>query len=482
MNNHAFYHVFEMMMTRPFPFSVSLMRPLSRLVFAVMVMAVVAFTHVPSVSAQSSGMTIIRDVEIETTLKTWLAPLLKAAQMKPEQVNLVLVGSDQINAFVAGGSNIFLFTGLILEAENAAEVTGVMAHELGHIQGGHLVRGRAELEKASYQSILATVLGIGVGVAGGGGEAATAISMGGSSVAARNFLSFSRTQESSADQAALRYFNAAGFSPQGLVSFMEKLEGQELLPSTSQTEYMRTHPMTRERVAAMRAGYDRSAHQSVTLPPQWQEQFDRMKAKITAFQDPARAIGVYGGDNSVKGQYAMAVADYRQGRMDSALAKMDKLIAAEPNNPYFYEFKGQILLEAARMAEAIVAYRKALSILPDAGLIRIDLARAMVEVAGYDNKAMLNEAQAELKRAQTTEKKSSGVYRLLATIYGRLGDEAKAQIELAEESSALGNYDEARRFAALAKASLEKQGRQGTGDWIHVQDVLQYIDNKKDTR
>lgn len=428
-------------------------------------------------------MAIIRDTEIEHVLGDWLTPVLKSAGMSRDQVNLVIVSSPEINAFVAGGSNIFLYTGLLREAENPGEVIGVMAHELGHIQGGHLVRGRDELAKASYQSILAAVVGIGVGAIGGGGDAAAAISAAGSGAARSGYLSFSRTQESSADQAALRYFETAGFSPYGLVTFMEKLEGQELLPASRQNEYMRTHPVTRDRVAAMRAGLNRSTHANAAFPPQWQAQFDLMKAKIIGFEDPGRAISLYSANaSSPTAQYALAIADYRQGNMQSAIDKMDRLIAADPSNPYFYEMRAQIQLDDGRMKDAIDSYGKTLGLMPDAALARIDMAHAMVESAGYDRPAQLKEAEAQLKRALTIERKTPKIHRLLATIYGRLGNEPKAQVELAEEAILLGKYGDAKRFAALAQAGMEKNGAKGSGDWLHLQDVLQYLSNKKDTK
>lgn len=428
-------------------------------------------------------MAIIRDTEIEHVLAEWLTPVLKGAGMTRDQVNLVIVSSPEINAFVAGGSNIFLYTGLLREAENPGEVLGVMAHELGHIQGGHLVRGRDEMEKASYQSILATVVGIGVGAIGGSSDAAAAIGAAGAGAARGGYLSFSRTQESSADQAALRYFKSAGFSPAGLVSFMEKLEGQELLPANRQNEYMRTHPVTRDRVAAMRAGLNRSPYAAVGFPPEWQAQFDLMKAKIIGFEDPGRAFSLYSTDTaSPTAQYALAIADYRQGNMQSAIDKMDKLIAAAPANPYFYEMRAQIQLDDGRMKDAIASYGKTLDLMPDAALARIDMAHAMVESAGYDRPAQLQEAESHLKRALAIERKTPKIHRLLATIYGRLGNEPKAQVELAEEAILLGKYGEAKRFAALAQAGMEKNGAKGSGDWLHLQDVLQYLSNKKDTK
>lgn len=436
-------------------------------------------------SRGAEALTVIRDSEIESSLKEWMAPLLDAAAMREGDVKVILVGSDQINAFVAGGRNIFIYTGLVLEAEHVSEVVGVLAHELGHIEGGHLIRMREEMEMASYQSMLAGILGIGVAAIGGAPEAGSAIYSGGASAAGRQFLKFSRTQESAADQAALKYFEKAGLSPQGLVSFMQKMEGQELLSSQYQNEYMRTHPISRDRVQAMQAGLSRSPHAGNAVPQKWQEQFLRMKAKIRAYMQPSRALGIYGGQHdTIEGQYALAIIDYRQGRMDNALQKMDALLNKEPQNPYFHEFKGQILLEDQQIDAAITAYNKALQYAPQADLIRIELAKALVQKAGQDDTALLREALDHLNRARANERQSARLHRLAATIYGRLGQDALAQLHLAEEAVLMGNDEDARLFLARGQAALKQnkgnENKDARGAWLRMQDILQYLNNKKD--
>ncbi|MFA7457429.1 MAG: M48 family metalloprotease, partial [Micavibrio sp.] len=208
----------------------------------------------------AAAQTIIRDTEIEEYMAEWFAPVYKAAGMSPDQVKIILVQDPQINAFVAGGANIFFYTGLLQKTENPGEVIGVMAHELGHITGGHLIRGREAMEQASYESILGMILGVGAAIASGDGEAAPTIGAAGSSMAQRGFLKHSRTFESSADQAALRYLETAQYDPRGLESFLKKLEGQELLASSQQSEYVRSHPLTRSRVDTIRAAAEKSPY------------------------------------------------------------------------------------------------------------------------------------------------------------------------------------------------------------------------------
>ncbi|MGQ0526630.1 MAG: M48 family metallopeptidase, partial [Alphaproteobacteria bacterium] len=246
----------------------------------------------PAQAQRGEDMILIRDAEIESTLKEWLAPLVEAAGMSKDRVNIVLVQSPQINAFVAGGSNIFLFTGLIEKTRSPGELIGVMAHELGHISGGHLIAGRQAMERASYESILGAVIGMGTMVAGGGG-AGQAIIAGSNNMAMRSYLTHSRVQESSADHAALRFFETAQMDPGGFATFFETMESQELLPIDQQNEYMRTHPLTRDRIGAAVAGAQKSAFRDKGFPPEWNEQHARMKAKLMGFMSPGQVAWTY---------------------------------------------------------------------------------------------------------------------------------------------------------------------------------------------
>ncbi len=420
---------------------------------------------------------IIRDTEIETTLKTWSEPVIRAAELEPEAINIILVQNPNINAFVAGGPNIFLYTGLLQRAESPAEVIGVIAHELGHIRGGHLVRARGALETASYESLLGTILGIGAAVLTGEGGLAGAIIAGSQSSAVGRYLAFSRVQESSADQAALDYMKKAGMDPEGLVTFMQKLEDQELLPASQQSEYVRTHPLTRDRVAALEAGHDHSPHKGVAKPPEWAEQHRRMQAKLTGFISPEQVEWQYDTrDTSIAAEYARAIALYRQNRVDGSLEKIDALIAREPDNPYFTELKGQMLVDYGRVAAALPYYRRAVEARPDAALIRTAYAHALIESAGENNQSQLQEAIGHLERAVRDERRSTRIQRLLATAHGRLGQDALARLHLAEEALLKNDIPYARQQAGIALAGLEENSR----PWLRAQDILNFIEQVKD--
>ncbi len=433
-----------------------------------MVLALLAVLFLP----QDARAQVIRDTEIEQTLKEWMKPLLDAANMGEDSVNLILVNSPQVNAFVAGGANIFIYSGLIMKTENPGEVIGVLAHELGHITGGHLVTTRDALERASYESILGMVLGVGAAIATGDARAAAALSSAGSHVAGRRFLAFSRVNESSADQAALSFLNQAGINGTGLTSFLKKLEDEELLPASQQSEYIRTHPITRNRIEALENRIEQSDFSGQNYKPEWIKAHNRIKAKLIAFIAPEQVSWMFDDRNqSVEANYARTIAAYRLNQEQKALDLIDTLIKAEPNNPYFHELKGQMLVDFTRVRDALPSYKKAVSLDQDAALIRTAYAHALIESAG-SNKQQYNQAIEHLKFSLQEEPRSARAHRLIATAYGRTDREALAKLHLAEEALLLRKIPYAKRQAEAALLGLEENSR----DWIKARDILSYIE------
>lgn len=434
----------------------------------------------PLAQAQNAP-SIIRDTEIEDILKDWSAPLIAAAGLERDSVNLIVVQDTEINAFVAGGSNIFIYTGLIEKTRNPGELLGVIAHELGHIRGGHLVRTREAMENASYESMLGMVLGLGAAILSGDGGAAAAVSSGAQAQAMRRFLSFSRVQESSADQSALDEFNTAQMNPEGFLTFMQQLESQELLPASQQAEYARSHPVSRNRIDAIRGNVEKSPYAGKPFPPEWDEQHKRFIAKLTGFISPGKVAWVYDDrDQSLPARYARTIAAYRENRVDEALRLMDGLLKDEPNNPYFHELKGQMLMDFGRLDQAKASLRRAVELKPNAALIRVLYAHNLIEASrGGQNKADVNEAVKQLNRAKQDEQRSPRIHRLLATAYGYLGDEPEAQLNLAEEAVLQRRYGDARRLAE----NVAGRFKQGSRSWLRAQDILSYIgtvDKNKD--
>jgi len=422
-----------------------------------------------------NAQTIIRDTEIEAYLSEWFTPIFQANNMKPSQVKIILVQSNDINAFVAGGSNIFFFTGLIEKTENPGELIGVMAHELGHISGGHLVRGRAALEQASYESIIGTLIGVGAAVASGNAGAAGAGSLAANSVAQRRFLSTARKFEASADQAALTSMNRAGMNPEGLLTFLQKLEGQELLSTSQQSEYVRSHPLTKDRINSVNAGVEKSSNKDASFPAHWYKQHARMKAKLMGFINPEQVAWSYDDrDQSIPAIYARAIADYRQNNIDGALNKMDLLISKEPKNAYFHELKGQMLVDFGRVDQSVEPYKKAMALMPSSGLIRIALAHTQIETAG-NNKQQLQMAIENLNRAVRDEPRSTRAHRLLATAYGRQGNDAMARLHVAEQALLERKLSYAKQQAELALKGLAPESSAA----LRANDILLFADKKK---
>lgn len=442
--------------------------PLILIVLCVFVMAA-------EYARAAANPVLIRDTEIEGIIEEWAAPLISAAGLPPKSVQIILVQSPEMNAFVAGGANIFIYTGLIERTDNPGELIGVLAHELGHIAGGHLIRGRAAMERASYESILGMILGVGVAIASGDGGAAAAIGTGASSIAARRFMAFSRVQESSADQAALTYMDKAGMDPAGLASFLGKLESEELMPVNQQSEYVRTHPLTANRIGAVETRGRESASSGKAFPASWVEQHARMKAKLAGFIAPQKVSWIYDdSDKGIPARYARAIAAYRQNDVQRALKEADSLIASEPDNPYFQELKGQMLVDFGRVSEALPYYRKSVSLMPDAPLLQIALSHALIESGGGD--ASLEQAVRQLEQALILEPRSSRAYRLLGIAYGKLGQEGRAKLNLAEEAVLQSRWDYAKDLAEGAVRSFP----QGSREWLQAKDIISYIENRKD--
>ena len=423
-------------------------------------------TAIPS-AASAKGMSLIRDAEIENTIRDFATPIFKAAGLNPDDVDIYLVQDDSLNAFVAGGQNIFINTGLITKTESASELIGVLAHETGHIQGGHLVTTRDAHEKSRLKGLIGAVIGVAAAIGSGRADVGAAVVAGGQEIGIRSFLQYSRAQESSADQAALRLLEETKQSSEGTLVFLEKMGGQELLNAARQDPYLQTHPLTRERISAVRAHVKRSPYTNTPIPAPIEEKHRRMVAKLNGFIDnPSRTLYTYKeSDQSTVALYARTIALYRKPRIKEALAGIEALLSREPDNPYFHELKGQILFENGRGTEAIAPYRKSVSLLGSSSLLRLGLARALIET--NDNKN-LDEAITHLTFALKKEPQSAFAWNQLAIAEGRKGDMAPSFLALAEEARIRRNIPKAKYYAERA----EKMFPRGSAGWIRARDIL----------
>ncbi len=435
---------------------------------------VFAFLLADAAPTAAQGLSIIRDAEIEQSIRTMSAPIFKAAGFDPDRINLIIVNSNSVNAFVAGGMNIFMHTGFLMETENPLELLGVIAHETGHISGGHLVRGRGAAERAGTVAAVTTVLGLLAAAAAGDPDAALAVIGGGQQIAMGGFLANSRSMENQADQAALKFLEEAEISAAGLLRFFEKLEEQELLPASQQVEWVRTHPLTRDRVEATRAAVERMP-EAPPLPASFDRMHDRMRAKLIGYLRPHReTLRLYPEDDpSITARYARAIALYRANRPEEALAVIDGLIAAEPDNPFFHELKGQVLFENGKVVEALAPYRRATELMPEAGLLHLALAHALIESG---QPGSMEEALNHLKAAEAQEGRTPALHRFMGIAYGRLGQTPMAELHLAEEALLQGRSQDAIRKARMALDGLKP----GTPQWYQAQDILVLVDPRLD--
>jgi predicted Zn-dependent protease len=411
--------------------------------------ATIGLVFAPAAQAAS----LIRDTESEQILYDLSQPIFDQAGVSAEQVDLIILGDERINAFVAGGMNIFLHSGLIIETDHADQLIGVIAHEMGHIAGGHLIRQREAMDVAGNQSIISMVLGLAAAAATGNAEAAQAITLGGQTLATRNFMSHSRSQEAQADQAAINYLTQAGLPVSGLANFLDKLGGMQNLPAEARPAYLSTHPAPKQRADSIRAQLNQQtdADRNKIVSPDMVARFNRLRAKLVGFLRPDRVNRFYGpGDSAIPARYAHAIAAYRNGFLGEALDKLDTLINQEPKNPYFHELRGQMLFENGQVADAILAYQTALTYLEDpAPLIQIALGQALV-ADGHDVQAIHH-----LERAATKESDIPRLHRLLATAYGRRGQTGLAKLHLGIEADLLGRPADTIRLARQAMGELD---------------------------
>ena len=440
---------------------------LSRLVRMLMIALVLATAAMQPAAAadEDQGPAVLRDAETELLFRDLSAPLIRGAGLDPNNVDVVLLNSPTINAFVSQGQRVYLYAGFLMKADNVNEVQGVVAHEIGHIAGGHAIRLQQGVGEATGITIATMILGA-LAIAAGAGDAGLGIMMAGQRAALGKFLAFSRTQESSADQAGASYLSAAGVTGKGLLSFFGKLENQEYRLAIYETEsYDRTHPISRDRVAALQDVLSKDPAWNRPIDPALEARFQRVKAKLFGFVNPRQAVIAYPESNqSVPAHYARAYAYHMGGYPDKALAEADALLATDPHDPFFLELKGQILLESGRPAEAIAPLREATAKSGNSPLIASMLGHALIATEKRDN---FDEAKQVLKAAVGRDNENPFAWYQLGIIYDQEGDVARAALATAER-----NNLEGKPKLALASAQMAMRGiPQGTPDYLRAQDI-----------
>ncbi|MBL8548069.1 MAG: M48 family metallopeptidase [Hyphomonadaceae bacterium] len=420
----------------------------------------------------ASAQSLIRDAEIEDTLRVYTNPLLEAAGLRSEDVKILVVNEDSVNAFVAGGQNIFVNTGLIMRAERPNEIIGVLAHETGHIAGGHLSRSHQAMSQAMGPMLISIGLGV-LAMAAGAPDAGAALIAGSQGFAMASFVRFTQTQESAADQAGANFLERSGQSGRGLISFFDS----EIRPYEWQTRrappWMMTHPFSSDRVESLRQRVNAASNRDAVDTPENIRRFQFMQAKLIGFiRSEGQVLGRYPlRDTSQPARYARAIVYYRNAKLPQARAELDILIAEDPQNPYFQELMGQILFENGRPAESIPYHRRSLELAPRQPLLQVNLARALVAAQG---RAGSDEALRLLSEAVAKEPDNGFAWREMAATRYERGEESLAELASAEASFTVGDYSSALSFAERARRSLPRN----TVDYRRADDIVNFAGNE----
>ena len=437
-----------------------------------------ALALVFAVAQPAAAQSVLRDSETELLFRDISRPIIEAAGLQPSNVQIVLVQDPEINAFVSQGQIVYIHTGLINATDNANQLQGVIAHELGHVVGGHAIRIYDGANAATKISILSLVLAV-AAAAAGAGDAAMGVLMAGQQAAMGNFLSFTRAQESSADLAGAAYLGKAGISGKGSLAFFKKLQNQEYRLAIPQDHsYDRTHPLSSERIASLEQTYQTNPAWNRPTDPALEARFEREKAKLIGYVTPKQAVNFYPeSDKSVPAHYARAYAYHLGAYPQKAAAEADALLKANPDDPFFLELKGQILLEGGNPEAAIEPLREAVRLAPDQPMIAVMLGHALI--ASEDPK-YFDEAKQVLKKAVNRDNDNPFAWYQLGIVYDREGDRARASLATAERNNLEGETK-----LALAAARSAMMGlKPGTPDYLRAQDIAMVSETqlKKDKK
>src|SRR5262249_36500709 len=430
--------------------------PHSRTARVIAFATAVAIAAAP-MAASAQGIPVIRDTEAEQLLRDYTRPILGAAGLEKQNIQMVIINEVSFNAFVADGRRIFVNTGAIMQSETPNQIIGVLAHETGHLAGGHLAKIREQLANAQTQLIIAMLLGAGALVAGARSGPGSGLTQAGAAAVQapqeshrRNLPSYQRQQEENAARAGVKYLNTTGQSARGMYETFKRFTSDSLFAARGADPYLQSHPMPAERVAALEELARSSPYWDKKDDPAVQLRHDMVRAKISAFMErPETVYRRYPLSNpSLPARYARAIVTYRHGDLRSAIAQIDALIQEQPTNAYFYEVRGQALLEGGRPAEAIPTLRKAVQLSHNAPLIEMLLGQALV---ASNNNAFTDEAIGILRAATARETEAPLGFSQLAMAYGRKGDYAQADLASAQAAYLRGDNKTARELASRAK-------------------------------
>jgi predicted Zn-dependent protease len=437
----------------------------------------IIFTLIIFAFASGSKAGLIRDAQTEEYLHNLADPIAKMAGISPQNLRLFIIADSRLNAFVAGGSNIFINTGLITETTKPEMLLAVLAHEMGHIQAGHLISMGENIEQAQVQTIVTYLLGA-AAAAAGSSDVAMALITGGGHLANRGMMAHTRGNEQAADQAAINFFEQMNLSTAGMVEMFELLRRTEKRYTTGVTvdSYARTHPLSRERITHIRAHSESSQNKSGTLSKELQQEHIQVKAKLIGFiEEPNQLLITFNQDNqSIEAKIIRSVAYMRLSLFNQAKDEVDGLIKQSPQNPYLHELKGYILYEARLYDEAIISYEYAHKLKPNNAILASDYAKSLL---ASNNDLHWNKAKDLLEKSSIKDPTYQPTWRNLAKIYGRGGEIGKAELCLAEIAALNQNKEELLEHLSRAKQSISKENQT---DMLRLEDLENYANTLKD--
>ncbi len=443
------------------------------------VAAAVTCQAVTAAPAAAQGLPLIRDTEIENVLRDYARPIFKVAGLGSNNIAMRIVRHDSFNAFVVDGRNVFMNSGTLMQARTPNEVIGVIAHETGHITGGHLSQLRSRIARDQTKALLVTVLGLGALIAGAAssndnarelGNLGQGVAMGGNDMLMRSLLSERRSQESAADQAGLTYLHATRQSGRGMLATFERFAQQEYISEQHKDPFVRSHPVATDRLRQLRDKVEASPFAAVKDDPALQLRHDMMRAKISGFLErPQTVANRYpAADASLPARYARAISSNCSGRCAQNIGLVDALLKEQPYSPFFWELRGHLLYFQGQYREAIPAMRRALQLAGgDETLMMINLAQALL---GTEDNAVLDEAITLLRRAVVREVDYSVPHHHLAKAFYRKGQHPQADLSAAQAHFIEGNVKQAQIFAKRAQTRLP----QGSPEWIKAEDIISY--------
>jgi len=430
-------------------------------------------------TAAAQGVPVVRDAEIEALVRDYARPIFKAAGLKAG-VDIVLVNDQSFNAFVAG-RRMFINTGALLQADTPNEIIGVIAHEAGHIAGGHQDRLRQQLARAQTMAIVGTLLGIGAVAAGAAtdnteiGRAGMGVAAGSTEMARRGILGYQRTEETTADRSAIKYLEATGQSAKGMIKTFQRFQSALSLSGARVDPYQISHPTPQDRIANLEVLAHNSPNYDKVDPPGLQLRHDMMRVKIAIFTQGPNGLARLSrkGLDPTAVQYGQAIGAYLNGSPKAAIVKIDALIKQQPKNAYFHELRGDALMKANRPKDAADAYARAVQYDPArSGMLQIALGQALLAVG---QPASVQKAVTVLKQGLEKDKENAAGYQYLAQAYGQLGDVGEADLAIADQNFYSGKYFDAQVFATRAQLKLKR----GSPAWVRAQDIISYKPPRK---